>query len=852
MWKDRDSPNPGKYRKVWLLGLAVSLFAVTFAADLTLPLGVSGGVPYVLPVLLTLWLPGTAVTVVFAVVGGVLGLSGHFLSPDGGAAWPLLTNRALALAVIGASAGMVIAQKNAESARRVSDERFREIADAIPGIMWIMDPGYRVVYINAYVRALIGLGDDEDIATRWAELIHPDDRAAVWAVVEDHFESVRPFEIEFRLATIGGGYADILARGRPLFDDEDRLTGYVATGLDVTEQKRVQSELLHSEAFLSHAQQVASVGSWVWEPDSGAIEWSDQMYRIVGVERGQWQGSVDSFVETIVHPNDRQDFIDGWSNMMETKLSRSSSYRIVRPDGEVRFVQAECELVLGTDGEVLRALGTMQDVTQQRSDERELMVTGERLAHAERVARFGHTEWDVQTNTEVWSDGLYRLLGLEPGVVEPSREAFLDRLVDPADRDRLTSRRNLVASGQIEPGATYRIRRTDGAERELEITGQVFKDADGNVERVFATAQDVTELREAENALRASEERFELAARGANDGLWDWRDVHSERFWLSQRYYELLGYEADELEPTITNYIDLIHPDDLAVVVGAVDAHLKRSESYDIECRMRTRSGEYRWYRTRGEAIRDEQGQPLRMAGSLQDIDAQHKSEQELARQREQLRSLAAQAALVAEKERRRFGAELHDRTVQNLGLTKVRLGALRRAAEAAGAHAEYAALAELVDATIDDARALLSEISPPVLTELGFEAAVDWLAEKAESQFGVQCTVSDDGETRILDDDAQLVLFQTVRELLANVGKHARAGSARVRISGGASEVIVRVEDDGVGFEAGDAQAHAVDQGGYGLFSIRERLRMLGGVLQIDSRPQTGTSVTVSVPVRH
>lgn len=837
----------------WPLAASISLCTLAFGLDLKLPAGLSGsGALYMLPVLLTLWIPGTVSTIAFASVGLILTVIGHLLSPSDGTLWFPPPNRGVAIAAVLASASLVLLRKRSEAVPSDGGERFGRIADTVPGILWIMEPDYSVGYMNAYLRNLTGLTDDVLASTRWMELLHPDDRAAMSAYVQDHFETVRAFEVEFRLATVTGDYADILARGQPSFDHTGKLLGYIATGLDVTKQKRAEGRLRDSEAFLSRAQEMASVGSWIWERQSPTVQWSDQMYRIMGVDPARWITTADEFVEHLVHPEDRAGFIRGWQEFLRTRIPQARHYRIVRPTGEIRYVHSECDVVLDDDGRILRTLGTTQDVTERRLAEQILAESRGRLEYSERVAALGHADWDVRTGHEVWSDGLFHLLGLEPGEVEPSREAFAERIVLSAERGHLASRRHAIAAGEIEPGATYRVMRKDGVERDLRISGEVFKDADGNVERVFATAQDVTELMAAERALSESEERLELAALGANDGLWDWMHLENDQLWLSPRFYEVLGYEVGEFEPTCGAVLGAVHPDDAPGVVDAIALHLRGGPLYDVELRLLTKTGEYRWYRARGAAIFDNDGRATRIAGSLQDVHARRLAESAILRHREQLRHLVAQAALVAEKERNRIGGELHDRTLQNLGLTKVKLGALRSVAENSVITAQYDDLAALVDTTIQDARALLSEISPPVFTELGFEAAVDWLAEQTEEMYGLPCTVNDDGEARILDEDVKLVLFQAVRELLTNAGKHARARSAQVQISDESSQIVVCVKDDGIGFEAHLISESAVDHGGYGLFSIRERLRTLGGVLQIDSRANAGTAITVSVPIRH
>ncbi len=834
------------------MAIALALSSATLAADVALPLGFAGAVAHMLPVLLTLWIRGVSVTIAFAIVGSALTVLGHALSPSGGDAWQDLANRALAIGAVVATAGVVVLRKSAASASVAAEQRFRGVAEALPGVLWIVHPTAGVVYFNAYGRALVGIGPDEEVGGSWDEMLHPDDRSRVVAVSKDHLERIRSYELEFRLRRADGGYAEILARGRPYFDDRGQLLGYAAIGTDITAQKNTEAALRETEAFLSRAQSLAQLGSWVWEAESNDIRWSEQMYRIVGLPVGAPKPSVEEFGANFLHPDDRDGFVRDWNKLVRSKVRRVKDRRIVRPDGEVRYIQAERDVDFDERGRIVRISGTLQDVTERRHEEQALRESRERLVDAEAIASIGHSDWDVASGREVWSDELYRLLGAEPGDLEPGLAAFLDRIVGETERARVAEGRALVAGGKAAPGTMYRIKTLDGRERDLKIDGRVFTDESGNVVRVFATAQDVTELRDAERALRRSEERFELAARGTNDGLWDWPNIDEELFWLSDGYLRLLGYQTGALEFSSWVVLDHIHPDDVDAVVQCLQRHVAGDGEFDIEHRLRTSSGEYRWFRARGGATRSEDGTGTRVVGSSQDIHDQRMAQLAIEHHQAQLRHLATRAALAGEKERRRIGAELHDRTIQNLGVTKVKLGALRESAAKGGQSAAYDELAEIVDATIQDARALLSEISPPVLNELGFEAAVDWLAEKTETQYGVHCTVSDDGEPRALDDDAQLVLFQTVRELLANVGKHACAGSARVAISGGPSRVVVRVVDDGIGFEPTSVENAAVDDGGYGLFSIRERLRMLGGVLQIESRPDAGTSVTVSVPIRH
>lgn len=138
-------------------------------------------------------------------------------------------------------------------------------------------------------------------------------------------------------------------------------------------------------------------------------------------------------------------------------------------------------------------------------------------------------------------------------------------------------------------------------------------------------------------------------------------------------------------------------------------------------------------------------------------------------------------------------------------------------------------------------------ELSPPVLYELGLEAALEWLAEQFQKRHRIPCELKDDGRAKPLGDDVRAMLFRAANELLLNVAKHAHAHAARVSVRRLAQEVRVTVEDDGVGFDTSEARARSR---GFGLFNIRERLEQIGGHVEIKSGPGRGTRVTIAAPL--
>lgn len=226
------------------------------------------------------------------------------------------------------------------------------------------------------------------------------------------------------------------------------------------------------------------------------------------------------------------------------------------------------------------------------------------------------------------------------------------------------------------------------------------------------------------------------------------------------------------------------------------------------------------------------------------------RANEDLEHHKQQLRSMASEMCLAEEKERRRIASAVHARVIQAMIVAKIKAASVGDLLPQSADRQELEAMQRLVQQAIEEARTLLLELSPPVLYELGLGPAVEWLGERLTKEHGISCTVHQDGQPAPLDLDRQIVLFQATRELLANVVKHSGAKHTTVTLHWSPASVVVAVEDDGVGFDPHTSRAGRPDrQGGFGLFSIRERLHLLGGQIEMDSAPGKGARLTLVVP---
>jgi len=214
----------------------------------------------------------------------------------------------------------------------------------------------------------------------------------------------------------------------------------------------------------------------------------------------------------------------------------------------------------------------------------------------------------------------------------------------------------------------------------------------------------------------------------------------------------------------------------------------------------------------------------------------------------EELRSLASQLSLAEEEERRRIAAELHDNIGQTLAITKIRLNGIRQKATDAKIIEDLANLHDLVSQAVHDTRSIISELSPPALYELGLGAAIDSMADNFRKGHDISFSIDPAGwDDSAAGRDLQVLLYQAVRELFWNVVKHSRADRVTVSMNAAEGGIQISVEDNGVGFPAGTNRKTDLKAGKFGLFSIRERLRPLGGELRVDSAPGR-TRITISV----
>jgi len=519
--------------------------------------------------------------------------------------------------------------------------------------------------------------------------------------------------------------------------------------------------------------------------------------------------------------------------------------RLVRRDGALVDVDVAGAAIDDARGPAFQIV--LRDITQRRRTEAGLRESEERLTLAFAGAQEGVWDWDLATGAVVYSHRWKAMLGYRDDEIEPHLSAW-QRLVHPEDRARADAMYESVVRGATSYEGELRLRHKDGHYVHVLSRGlPIRREPDGPPVRIVGTHFDLTERRRAEAALRDSEERLTLAFAGAQEGVWDW-DLATGAVVYSHRWKAMLGYGDDEIEPHLSAWERLLHPDDRARADEMYESVVRGATSYEGELRLRHKDGHYVHVLSRGLPVRREPGgPPVRIVGTHFDLtERQHAEEMRERERAERARTeFLGRLIFAQEDERRRIAREMHDQFGEQLTALSRRLGLLKEACtDQPDLRAHLEAL-ETVSAQLDrDVDHLVWELRPTALDDLGLRAALANYVANWSKRVGIPAELHANG---LLDDrlstEVETTLYRIAQEALTNVAKHARASHAEIILERRSDHVLLIVEDDGIGFEPPAATAPG---DGFGLRGMEERAALVGATVVVDSSIGRGTTILV------
>jgi len=721
--------------------------------------------------------------------------------------------------------------------------RYARLYEAARGFVFRLSPGGLLRVVTPPVAALAGWPIERWAREPFAAFVHPEDAPRAWATFEAALRGESPERLSFRVPTPSGKARHLEVQVVP--DEEDgRVVGVLGLANDVTGRVRAAEEAQRLKRQLEGAQRIAAVGSWEWDAASGRVSWSDELFRIYGLEPGSVAVTFEGFLAN-VHPEDRGRVRATVTKAFESGEPFAFDERIVRPDGLVRVLESQGERVRGPDGRPAGLIGTCRDVTDKREREEAIRIYQE-IAESMPI---GLQVWEVSAEDPPGP----RLVALNRRVEEYglSREMVGRTLRDCLPEMYRTPIPQILAEVAA-TGRTRVIERLpygDPRVRQGVYMVKVFPLGRG---RVAVSIDDITQLVVAEEALQRAKNDYSELLETVQAVVWR-GDPATLRFtYVSHEAETLLGYPEERWLGEESFWAHHLHPEDREWATAFRARATAQLRDYEFEFRMIAADGRTVWLRDMVRVLIGGGAGP-ECVGVMIDVTERRRAEEELRRSREQLRDLSAHVEWAREEERTRIAREIHDELGQALtalkmdvALLSARLREVGRPRTVAILEERLAGMSALADDTIERVRRIAKELRPGVLDDLGLEAAIEWMAQDFESRTGTRCRLrSTLGDVKVPREVAT-AFFRTFQESLTNVARHARARHVEAALRRDGDRLTLEVADDGRGI-SDEAIAGAKS---LGLAGMRERARRLGGDFAITGTRGKGTTVVLSVPL--
>ena len=539
--------------------------------------------------------------------------------------------------------------ENATSVLKESkpSEDLRLVLDAVPALIGTRLPDGTIEFVNQGWLDFAGLSRSELTGDGWKSVIHPDDLPAHAGRIRAGMQAGALYASEVRVRRADGVYRWFLNRGTPLRDETGCIVRWYSITTDIEDTKQIEYVLRESERRLAEAQRVAHVGHWERDLETDRIEWSDETYRIFGLTPGKLNDC--SMLFTLMHPEDLPRVQFAIERAIQGTQRYDVEYRAVLQDGSIRFLHSQGDVVWDESQQRRRMFGTVQDITQLKETQRQLLALAENSPDL--IARFDcegrymfvNSAWEKMSGISA-GEFSGKLIGqVSPSLTHPDIQREIPVLSQAILQVIATG-----ASSEMEVNV-----RRDNGKRVYNVRLIPEHDELGRLASVLHVGRDITARKRSEEALQESEERCRLALDVAAVGTWR-HDLTTGIVHLDRRSQIVWGFDHPEVQNV--EMVSRIHPEDfMRVNERYAAAQLLTDPSFACECRVIRPDGEIRWLALRGRPyFKDTQPgedgvrKVALTIGTYLDITEQKRAEEELRRTQTEL-ARVARASMVGE-----------------------------------------------------------------------------------------------------------------------------------------------------------------------------------------------------------
>ena len=515
----------------------------------------------------------------------------------------------------------------------------RQIIDSAPALIHTARPDGYLDFFNQTWLDFAGVSLEKLLGWGWTSCIHPEDIEALVQKMRESFAKGKPFQETSRVRRADGVYRWMLHLKVPAFDRDGNIVKWHGSSIDIDDRKRAEEQLVksvqelqRSEFYLTEAQRLGHIGSWVFDPATGFEHWSRELFQIHGLDPAKGPPNSEAYL-ALLHPQDREFMASLMKRMLSDDLGFDVTKRIVRAGGEVRYVR--CVGTAASDKGGSKRIGLGIDVTEHEVLTQELRRREAHLAEAQRLGHIGSWVFEPTGTFEYWSDELFRIYGLEPERDAPTLDEYLAR-VHPHDREFMSSLIKRMLAEGLGCDVTKRIVRPDGELRHIRCVGAPVVE-DGTLKRIVGSAIDVTEHELLTRELRRREAYLAEAQRLSHTGSFGWNPDRGEIVW-SDEIYRIFEYDCSR-KPTLDMVVQRAHPQDRALAQQIIDRASQTGTDFEHEYRLLLADGRVKHVHAIAHALQDASGN-REFIGAVTDITERKTAEEKIRHNERELRTL--------------------------------------------------------------------------------------------------------------------------------------------------------------------------------------------------------------------
>lgn len=605
------------------------------------------------------------------------------------------------------------------------------------------------------------------------------------------------------------------------------------------------------ERQLAAAQALAHVGNWEWDIPSNRLIWSAEMCRIHGVDPQTFIATFETHLER-VHPDDRERARGEIERAIRACAPFRFEGRITRPDGRIRALRFDGEVIGDGRGNALRLIGVCQDITEYRAVMEALRESEERFRLlVEGVQDYAIFMLDPQGCVVSWNAGAVRIKGYSASEILGRHFSLF---YPPEDIERGVPDEVLgqAATAGAWEGEGWRLRK-DGSRFWASVLITALRDGAGILRGFAKITRDITDRRRADELLSRQRQLLETVLGQAAEAIVAC-DARGRMLFVNAAARRLAGLDPNgaALDMTLSAWGEARDAEGHPIPADALPvAKALRGESIvGREMRMVRADGSAYDVLSSATPLTGNEGGIIGAVATFTDITPRKTHEAAMQLMTHRLRLLSMKLLETQEAERRHIARELHDEIGQSLTALKFSLQATHRLSDDRSLSHACQNMIGQVDTLLDQVRNLSLDLRPALLDDLGLTAALRWYIDRQSKRAGLPIHFHDGTRDASIPQAVATVCFRIAQEALTNAVRHAQAGKIAVTLRLHQRELELEVADNGQGFEVEAMRRRAVQGASFGLLGMRERADLLGGSLWIDSHPGRGTTVRARLPL--